>query len=604
MRDLVCRSGFGALLTLGILTNCSEDPPGKRGSGDTGGAGGGTAGGSGGAPGGGSGGVTGGSGGTVTGGSAGSGGVAGADSSAGGSGGSAGNDGATDAPVPLAPTGLFALPSTGQVTLTWDATVGATGYVVHRATTAGAAPTPANVIGTATSPTYTDATVANHVLYHYVVTATAGGAESPPSNERMGRVPLWQRLAAGWSFSAGLRTDGALYTMGKNNWGSLGDGKSGNGNDQPVAQRIQAPAGTPAGATFKQVAVGNYHSVAVLSDESVWTWGDNAWGQMADGSAGAQLFHATMTKIAFGPAYVGATWKVSAGGNSSAALSNGSALLVAGYNLYGGLGLNHQNNVTSPAAVPPPSAAVWTSMAMGDQHSLFLSNGGGVYAAGANGLGQLGTGTLAPSNSATPVCQTFAGSCTLAFSTAAGGSITPMVSAGYAFSLAVRSDGTLWAWGTNFYGNLGQGNTGGTSLTPKQVGLPPGSPAGAKWVAAAAGRDHALALRSDGTLWAWGRNASGQLGDGTQTDRNLPVQVCAKYDWQASTCKAHLTLGASAGAAAFSAGWNHNFAQDSTGVWWGWGENPNGGLGVGTSANTCFPGGSATACSMVPELVP
>ncbi len=607
---LVLRLGFGTSLAFVTLASCSEDPA-DTGSGAKGGTGGATTGGSGGAPGGGTGGSSGGVGGSsgAMGVSAGSGGVAGVDASSGGAAGSAGadaaNDTPNDAPVPPAPTGLYALPSTGKVTLTWDATPGATGFVVHRATTAGAQPSAANAIGTASGTTYADATVTNHVLYYYVVTATAGGAESPPSNERMGRVPLWQKIAAGWSFSAGLRTDGALYTMGRNNYGSLGDGKSGNGNDQAVAERIQAPAGAPAGATFKQLAVGHWHSIAVLSDESVWTWGDNTYGQMADGTSGALAFHATMTKIAFGASYASATWKVGAGGNSSAALSNGSALLVMGYNLYGGLGVNSQSNVTSPAAVPPPSAAsVWSSMAMGNLHSVFLANNGGVYAAGANGSGQLGTGTIAGSNSAVPVCQTFAGTCTLAFSIAAAGGVTPMVAAGYDFSVALRGDGTLWAWGTNFYGNLGQGNTGGNSLTPKQVALPLGSPAGAKWVAVSAGRDHVLALRSDGTLWAWGRNSSGQLGDGTQTDRNLPVQVCAKYDWQTSTCTAFLALGASAGASSFSAGWFHGFAQDSTGVWWAWGENPNGGLGVGASANTCYPGGAATPCSMVPELVP
>jgi len=133
------------------------------------------------------------------------------------------------------------------------------------------------------------------------------------------------------------------------------------------------------------------------------------------------------------------------------------------------------------------------------------------------------------------------------------------VAAGYAHSLAVKSDGTLWAWGRNVYGQLGDGTTT-DRLTPMPVlGL-------TGVVTVAAGSGHSLALKSDGTLWAWGRNAQGQLGDGTTTARLTPVPVPG------------LT-----GVVAVAAGERHTLAVKSDGTLWAWGYNLYGRLGNGKS---------------------
>ncbi|WP_147443420.1 kelch-like protein [Corallococcus sp. AB011P] len=136
---------------------------------------------------------------------------------------------------------------------------------------------------------------------------------------------------------------------------------------------------------------------------------------------------------------------------------------------------------------------------------------------------------------------------------------------GYNHSLAVKQDGTVWAWGSNAYGQLGDGTTT-QRLTPVQV-------QGLTGVAAlATGYYHSLALKQDGTVWAWGRNEYGQLGDGTVTNRPTPVQV------QGLT-----------GVAALAAGGFASLALKQDGTVWAWGYNGNGELGDGTTTNRPTP---------------
>jgi alpha-tubulin suppressor-like RCC1 family protein len=139
------------------------------------------------------------------------------------------------------------------------------------------------------------------------------------------------------------------------------------------------------------------------------------------------------------------------------------------------------------------------------------------------------------------------------------------IGAGAAYSLALKSDGTVWAWGYNYRGQLGNG-TNTDSKVPVQVsGL-----SGVSTIAA--GGNHSLAVKSDGTAWAWGSNYSGELGDGTNNHSNVPVQVSG------------LT-----GATTVSAGHYHSLAVKSDGTAWAWGSNYNGQLGDGTTNNSLVP---------------
>src|SRR6266850_2228710 len=165
--------------------------------------------------------------------------------------------------------------------------------------------------------------------------------------------------------------------------------------------------------------------------------------------------------------------------------------------------------------------------------------------------------------------------------------------AGASYSVALKSDGTLWAWGGNFYGQLGNGTTTDRA-SPAQIGT------AANWTAAAAGGSHTVALKSDGTLWAWGGNFYGQLGDGTVTFRRTsPVQVGTATNWTA----------------ALAAGFSHTVALKNDGTLWAWGTGYYGQLGIGLLGYKAAPGqvvgpggtgflnlGSGTADTQAPTI--
>ncbi|MBK9463012.1 MAG: T9SS type A sorting domain-containing protein [Sphingobacteriales bacterium] len=148
------------------------------------------------------------------------------------------------------------------------------------------------------------------------------------------------------------------------------------------------------------------------------------------------------------------------------------------------------------------------------------------------------------------------------------------ISAGDSHSLGIKTDGTLWAWGRNNNGQLGDG-----TLTQRNTPVKIGN--ANNWLSVSAGSTHSLALKVDGTLWAWGRNVEGQLGDGTYTNRNVPTQI-GTATW----------LSVSAGAL-------HSLAIRSNGSLWAWGRNGDGQLGDGTTTTKNAPTQSGTESNWV-----
>ncbi|MDP3926049.1 MAG: Ig-like domain-containing protein [Hydrogenophaga sp.] len=293
-----------------------------------------------------------------------------------------------------------------------------------------------------------------------------------------GSVYLGHRVAGG-NAHAGALIDGKLYTWGRNNFGQTGLGftstVSANAETHPVA-----PTRAGGTATFVALAFNQNHSLAIDANGQVWSWGDDTDGQLGRGTDGRSLC--------------------------------GSGTVA--------------NCRLDIAQVPGLDNTV--SLSAGYNHVLALKADGTVWAMGLNTLGQLGNGTTTRSATPVPVVWSPADAPNV-------GRIV-QVSASSASSYALDDQGQLWAWGRNQYANLGQGalSTGTTAqATPLKVPMP----AGVRIASVANGRDHVLALSSDGKVYAWGLNASSQVGfngyihKGTATAWASPVLSPTSLPW-------------------------------------------------------------------------
>jgi alpha-tubulin suppressor-like RCC1 family protein len=248
--------------------------------------------------------------------------------------------------------------------------------------------------------------------------------------------------------------------------------------------------------------------------------------------------------------YDGASW-VAAGPSSS-----GSVAYAWGSNSNGKLGDNTTSSRSSPVSVVG-DISDWVQLSSGGNHSLGLRANGTAWAWGLNSFGQLGDNTITSRRS--PV------------SVVGGYTDWKQVSAGYSHSLGIRANGTAWAWGRNLGGSLGDSTTTSRRSPVSVVG------GYTDWVQVDAGGHSNLGLRADGTLWAWGRNVHGELGDNTTSSRLSPVSVVGGItDWvQVSVAIGQIDL--------------HSIAIRADGTAWSWGSNFGGKLGDGTTNNTSSP---------------
>jgi len=229
-----------------------------------------------------------------------------------------------------------------------------------------------------------------------------------------------------------------------------------------------------------------------------------------------------------------------------------------------GLGLRADGSVWSwssgPSAAPVAGLANVTAVAASWYSAMTLKADGTIWMWGYNGDGQLGDGTTVDRSSPVQV------------STASGLTSAIAIAAGFSHSVAVKSDGTVWSWGSNFAGQAGNG-TLQNFVAETQWRSPTQATGLANVTAVAAGNTHTLALRSDGTVWAWGSNTNGELGDGSNTQRLAPVQVL------------NLT-----GVVKIAADGARSYALKGDGTLWAWGNNSEGNLGDGTTASRNTPG--------------
>ncbi|MEJ2668457.1 MAG: hypothetical protein P8Z81_15410, partial [Deinococcales bacterium] len=233
---------------------------------------------------------------------------------------------------------------------------------------------------------------------------------------------------------------------------------------------------------------------------------------------------------------------------------NGSRMRIgAGVLLLGGLALMLTGALTSCSTPNALSGHTITAVAAGGSHSLALEDNGTVWACGYNAHGQIGNAT-----SGTDVL-TF-----IAVAALSGHTITALAANGW-HSLALEDNGSAWAWGYNAHGQIGNGASGTDVLTPSAVA----ALSGHTITALAAGSEQSLALEDNGTVWAWGYNGHGQIGNGASgTDVLTPTAVAA--------LSGHTIT-------AIAAGSGDSLALDDNGSVWAWGDNAHGQIGNGAS---------------------
>ena len=321
-----------------------------------------------------------------------------------------------------------------------------------------------------------------------------------------------------------------LMTWGYNTYGQLGDN---------TIVTKSSPVQTVAyGANWKQISAGSNICAGIKTDGTLWTWGRNDLGQLGDNT----IVHKSspIQTIAFGT-----NWNQVYSGKqntialspSTAAIKTDGTLWLWGYNIYGQLGDNSIAHKSSPVQTVA-FGTNWKQVSCGDGHTACIKTDGTLWTWGRNDLGQLGDNTIAKKSS--PV------------QTIAYGTNWKQVSCGYYASAAIKTDGTLWTWGYNSNGELGDNTATAHKSSPVQT-----IAFGTNWKQVSCGFYNTAAIKTDGTLWIWGFNQYGQLGDSTSVSKSSPVQTIAYgTNWKQ-----------------VSEGRLHTAAIKTDGTLWCWGSN-------------------------------
>ena len=351
-----------------------------------------------------------------------------------------------------------------------------------------------------------------------------------------------------WSFLNPLGIyDWSLITKVSNNylwsWGSAGAGQLGNGTTVNKSSPISIIGGF---SNWCNVYGGFSHAIGLTDKEVLWSWGCNSFGQLGDGT--------TVNKSSPVSIVGGFTnWtSMSSGVQMSLGLNSSGIIWSWGQNSSGQLGDGTTVDKSSPVSVVG-GFTDWCQVS-GYTTVVGLRANGTAWSWGGGPTGQLGDGTTIAKSSPVSVIGGFTD--------------WIKVEAGGKHISGLRSDGTIWAWGCNQGGQLGDGTIVNKCSPISIVG------GFTDWCDISAGYEHNIALRTNGTAWAWGFNTAGRLGDGTTVSRSSPVSVVGGFtDW----CDVNV-------------GRNSNLGLRTNGTLWSWGgSNLSGNIGDGTTVSRSSP---------------
>jgi alpha-tubulin suppressor-like RCC1 family protein len=319
-------------------------------------------------------------------------------------------------------------------------------------------------------------------------------------------------VAAGGWHSLTLDSEGKLWATGLNEQGQLG---LGNNTYRIYSFQPVTINGLPSNATIISIVAGSYYSFALDSNGNLWATGYNGYGGLGLGDNKAQnsFQPVTISNLTSNAKII----SIAAGWDHSIALDSNGNLWATGRNYDGQLGLSNKydQNSFKPVTISGlASSARIVSIAVSQWHSLALDSRGKQWATGGNGEGELGLGNIISQTSFKPVQS----------GSIANATIVSIV-ASNSYSLALDSDGKLWATGYNEWGQLGLGNNNRQiSFQPVTI---PNLPSNATIVSIAAGHWYSFVIDSNGKLWSSGDNHYGQLGLSDTANRNLfqPVTI-------------------------------------------------------------------------------
>jgi len=302
---------------------------------------------------------------------------------------------------------------------------------------------------------------------------------------------IWRQTSSGNNHMGCIKSDGTLWMWGFNQFAQLGDNS--------VVHR-SSPVQTAAGGTnWQQLSCGYGHNGAIKTDGTLWMWGVGGNGNLGDNTTTAK---SSPVQTVTG----GTNWnQIACGASFTGAIKNDGTLWMWGFNAFGMLGNNSVAQISSPVQTAA-GGTNWKQLSCGNRLTAAIKQDGTLWCWGYNAEGQLGDNTVVDKSS--PV------------QTITGGTNWKQVSCGLYFTAAIKTDGTLWMWGRNAYGQLGRNSltfisspiqtiTGGTNW--KQVSCSRGG--------------HVAALKTDGTLWAWGNGTLGRLGNNDTTNKSSPIQI-------------------------------------------------------------------------------
>jgi hypothetical protein len=323
-----------------------------------------------------------------------------------------------------------------------------------------------------------------------------GNTTNYSSPKQVGSLTNWLSITSSFAVDtnqgkAAIKSDGTLW-----NWGNSTSGMSyfGSAKSSPVQ------VGTA--TTWASVSGGQRTFFAIKTNGDMWAWGLNTDGQLGLGNT---------TAYTYGYKSVGTGWKqVSGGRNITHAIKTNGTLWGWGSNNYGGIGIGNTTNYSSPKQVG--ALTTWSYLSANRDDSFAIKTDGTLWAWGRNVFGELGLGDSTARSSPVQI-----------------GSLTTWskVSGAAGFStFAIKTDGTLWSWGRNNYGQLGLGNTTAYN-SPKQVGSL------TTWSKVSGAFRNTIGIANNGTIWTWGYNSVvyGGLGLNNTTSYSSPIQVGVLTTW-------------------------------------------------------------------------